>query len=27
MYAGVWQSPVPDELYRRLIPQVPMIGH
>ena len=27
MYAGVWQSPVPDELYRRLIPQAPMIGH
>ncbi|ENX6877010.1 hypothetical protein ACFRZZ_004618, partial [Escherichia coli] len=24
---GVWQSPVPDELYRRLIPQAPMIGH
>ena len=27
MYAGVWQSPVPEELYRRLIPQAPMIGH
>ncbi|WP_250389459.1 hypothetical protein, partial [Escherichia coli] len=26
-YAGVCQSPVPDELYRRLIPQAPMIGH
>ncbi|HHU8812303.1 TPA: hypothetical protein ACULEJ_005162, partial [Escherichia coli] len=24
---GVWQSPVPQELYRRLIPQAPMIGH
>ncbi|MGM1265665.1 hypothetical protein ACS0TC_27110, partial [Escherichia coli] len=23
----VWQSPVPEELYRRLIPQAPMIGH
>ncbi|MHC9324057.1 hypothetical protein, partial [Escherichia coli] len=21
------QSPVPQELYRRLIPQAPMIGH
>ncbi|MGL4128680.1 hypothetical protein ACSYT7_26925, partial [Escherichia coli] len=21
------QSPVPEELYRRLIPQAPMIGH
>lgn len=27
MYAGVWQSPVPEELYQRLIPQSPMIGH
>ncbi|MBA1846554.1 4Fe-4S ferredoxin, partial [Escherichia coli] len=26
-YAGVWQSPVPEELYQRLIPQSPMIGH
>ncbi len=27
IYAGVWQSPVPEELYQRLIPQSPMIGH
>ena len=27
MYAGVWQSPVPEELYRRIIPHAPMIGH
>ena len=27
MYMGVWQSPVPEELYRRLIPQAPIIGH
>ena len=27
MYAGVWQSPVPEELYQRLNPQSPMIGH
>ncbi|SQB27337.1 electron transport protein [Citrobacter koseri] len=27
MYAGVWDSPVPEHLYFRLIPQARMIGH
>ncbi|POT57817.1 electron transporter YccM [Citrobacter amalonaticus] len=27
VYAGVWESPVPENLYFRIIPQAGMIGH